>query len=153
MISVEHAVASYKRSVERADLGSHPVLWVGYWRDDTPLGYIYAAKLSLSMSLWLTSPFVMTKEVDTMFVVVDQLSVLRVCRLREGQVAHWITSWTVPYSVDDRGRLRFGAGYEDRPLPLIDRVIRFVSAQRANTDQRWTWDEAFAAAVEVARRE
>lgn len=150
MIDLEVAMAAYKRTVETAELTRHPILWVGYWNHNY-LGHIHASIYSDDLVFYLAAPFATTAEVTTLFMVVDKLSALRVARLRVGERGNWTTFWTVPYSVDDRGRLGFGVGVKAPGLPHISRTLSFVSTERLHRTPRLSYGQALGAALRLAR--
>ena len=166
-VSVTQALADYSQRIQVNTLEKYPMIWSGHYAA-APLrclGQFTVAEMPegrspvAAVALGMLSPFGMSLEVGSAFLVVDVLRVpvsdqafessrvLYVSRLAVSNGGVLASHWTV--GLNDLGFAK--AEQTSWYLPDIWQAVSVVMNQRLDGKADLSWDDAMHAALDVAR--
>jgi hypothetical protein len=167
-VSADRALADYTARIQVNTLEKYPVMWCGHYDGYSMatrcLGQFTVAEIPegrdpvASVALGMMSPFGMSPEVDASFLIIDALrvpvtdeafetsKVLYVSRLAAHGAGIWSTHWTV--GINDLGFAK-----PERSAYYVSGVWLALSdvMNRRLVGPTLSWDDAFHAALDVAR--
>lgn len=146
---LEIAAAEWKLAYERADFDSHPKLWAGYFVDDRFAGSLHTANATEKTLFWLATPYV-ASELSSLWTITDNASRLNVHELRSAPRAFRLTSWWLPYTITDHGRVEFEPATKRRGVRQVEKTLRFVGSERIRNGPTHSYATAFQTALWLA---
>lgn len=163
-VTVHDALADYTQRCEVNGLERYPVMWAGHYADRDCLGQFTVAEIPegrdpvAGVALGMLSPFGMSPEVDSAFLVIDALrvpipaqafetsQVLYITRLAATEAGVYATPFTVGLNDLGFAKPEQAAWYHSEVWHSVSAVIN----QRLGVPTL-SWDDAFHAALDVAR--
>ena len=143
---LEIAAAEWKTTFERGGFESHPALWAGYFTDDVFKGALSVTQASERVAFWLATPFA-SSPIDSLWMIADKTGLLNAWELRLGDGGFRLTSWWIPYSISDHGRVNFTPA-EKRPGDRsLEKVLSYVGHERLTNPAPFSYEAAYRTAI------
>ncbi len=152
MTEIEIAAAEWVKAYERATPSRHPSYWAAHYVGDRMLGAVHAPpKRDLAKAAFIfLAPFGYCPEITDSFFIRDNQRTLELTRLSIDGRGMRQTSWTLPYSISDNGKVTLGLATKGHPAEVIVGVCETIGLARLRGGMTYEFDEVFRGALILA---